>query len=289
MRNIARIFGTNNSLLYPFVQLILKENNGKKYFFMNQDEWQQIISKSVSYGNKVLWMELFSRIHYASIINLLRIKKWLDSISLAYEKGNLLSFCSSMRGLIEFGADSHFTFAAIPFHLAEEFTEIKSVFKGGGKEIIINQALEDALLHFSFAGRQSEKNERSKVYNAKQVKQYIEYSDKTGKLYDFYQNLSGYTHPSIESVTSYLEIAKYDIGEHLTVMEKDDEMINKLIYENHGLIENVLCLSIYPSLFNLKILTMFEIDEFISQSIEGICYEQFDVWNEIMYKIKNYA
>lgn len=286
---IARIFGTNNALLYPYIKLIINENIGKRYFFMNQDEWQRIILISRSHGNKIFWIELLNRVHYVSIVNLLRTKKWLDSISFSYENKNLLSFCSSMRGLIEFGADANFTFGAIPFHLAEEFAEIKSVFVGDRKEIIINQALEDALLHFSFAGKQTEKDDRSKVYNAKQIKQYIEFSDRGGKLYDFYQYLSGFIHPSTESVTSYLEIEKHDIGEYLRIDEKDEKIINELISNNHRLIENILCLSIYPSLFNLKMLTMFEIDDFRCQSIMGLYYEQFDTWNEIKSKIKNYA
>ncbi|GEM_PF-6101820 len=51
---IARIFGTNNALLYPYIKLIIDENIGKRYFFMNQDEWQRIILNSKSQGNKIL-------------------------------------------------------------------------------------------------------------------------------------------------------------------------------------------------------------------------------------------
>lgn len=287
MKTIPRIFGPNNVLLYPYVELIIEENIGRKYFFMNIDEWQRTLLNTRSHGNKIYWIELLNRVHYTSIINLLRIRKWLDSISLSYENKNLLSFCSSMRGLIEFGSDANFTLRAIPFHLAEKFTEIKSVFVEDKKEFIIDQALEDALLHFSYAGKQTKKDERSKVYNAKQIKEYIEYSDREGKLYDFYQYISGFIHPSTESVTSYFEIEKHDIGEYLKIEEKDEKIINELISDNQKLFDSILCLSIYPSLFNLKMLTMFEIDDFRCQSIMGLSYEQFATWNEIKSKMKN--
>lgn len=286
---IAQIFGTNNAMLYPYIKGVLKENVGKKYFFMNQNEWERIIFNSRGLGNRIFWIELLNRVHYASIVNLLRIQRWLDSTLYSYEHKNLLSFCSSIRGLIEFGVDANFTFSAIPFHLAEEFSEIKSIFngsRGNKEEIIINQALEDALLHFSFAGRQNKKGERSKVFNAKQIRQYIEYADKEGRLYKFYQYLSGFTHPSTESVTSYLKIEKHYTGEYLTIKANDKEVISQIIKSNHQLLDKILCLSIYPSLFNLKILSLFEIEEYKCQSIMGLYYEQFDIWNEIKSRIK---
>jgi hypothetical protein len=286
---IVRIFGHNNALLYPYVQLILKENIGKRYFIMNHAEWSRIIFNSRGHGNRIFWIELLNGVHYTSIVNLLRTKKWLDAITLSYENKNLLSFCSSLRGLIEFGADANFTFAAIPFHLAEEFNTIKSVFTDDRKEIIINKALEDALLHFSYAGKHVEKSDRSTVYNAKQIKQYIEYADKGGKLYDFYQYLSGFVHPSTESVTSYMEMDKHDIGEYLKIEVKDERVINQIIDNNQKLIDNILCLSIYPSLFNLKMLTMFDIPDFKCNSIMGLHYEQFSIWNEIKRRIKTTA
>lgn len=282
---IAKIFGKNNALLYPYIQLIVKENIQKRYFFMNQDEWQRILFNSKSFGNKICWTELLNRVHYASIVNLIRTQKWIDSSINSYENSNLLAFCSSIRGLIEFGSDANFTFGAIPFHLAEEFGDIKSIFDGEREEIIVNQALEDALLHFSFAGKHQQKGERTKVYNAKQIRQYIDYSDKNGKLYKFYQYLSGFTHPSTESIISYLEFEPHPQGEYLSFAMKDQNIINQIIIDNHKILDNVLCLAIYPSLFNLKMLTQFDIDDYKCNSILGLYYEQFDIWNEIKSKI----
>lgn len=283
---ITQIFGTNNALLYPYVQLILKENIGKKYFFINEEEWKLRMDESINQGNKIFWLELQNRVHFCSITNLLRTQKWIDALTLSFENQNLLSFCTSMRGLIEFATDSYYTFAAIPYHLADIFSEIESIFDTEKKEIVINQALEDALLHYTFAGKHRKKDNRSKIYNAKQIKDYIKYADESGKIQALYEHLSGFTHPSTESVTSFLKIQKHEIGEYLEVIDQDEETILKLVKNNQKLFDNILCLSIYPSLFNLKILSMFKIENFKSKSINSLNFDQLTIWKDIKSKIK---
>jgi hypothetical protein len=284
---IAQIFGTNNALLYPYIQVILEEGLGNKYFFMSNKEYQRLLINTPKNANRIYWIETLNRIQYGSIVNLLRSKKWIDALCSSVETNNLLSFCSSLRGLIEFAADSHYTFAAVPHHLAEEFQFIQSVFKSEKLELIQSKALEDALIHFSFAGSHRSKAENSKVYNAKQIRQYIEYSDdKNGSLYKFYKYLSGFVHPSTESIVSYLSFKNHQEGEYVKVQDSDEMKIKSIIEENKLILDSILCLSVYPSLFNLKMIAEFEIEQFKMKSILGLNYKQFKMWRDIKSRME---
>jgi hypothetical protein len=284
---LINLFGRDNALIYHSIELILTEEKDKSYFFMDQLEFKRISMNSLKNSNQIFWMELLNRVRYSSMINLIRSKKWIDSIVLGEQNQNLLLFCSSLRGCIESGADSYFTFAPIPAFVIKEMEDIKSVFDQNSPSFLKCKPLEDALIHYTHAGSRIPKGDGSKIYNAKPMSQYIKYcDDKEGSLSNLYQVLSSYVHPSRESVLSYVNITDHSSGEYLSVKINDNEEIRSLIDRYSRLLNRVFHLCIFPSLLNLKALSMIGIESLNVRWIDAFNFESSWLWKDMLDKIE---
>lgn len=286
-QELIDLFGRDNTLIYHSLELLLKEEKGQSYFFMSKEEFDRIASQNLKTSNQIFWIELLNRVRYSSMINLIRSKKWIDSIILGKQNQNLLLFCSSIRGCIESGADSYFAFAPIPAFVIKEMKDIKSVFDQNSPVFLKCKPLEDALIHYTHAGSRIPRSEDSKIYNAKPISQYIKYcDDKEGSLSNLYQVLSGYVHPSRESILSYVNITGHASGEYLAVEVNDHDEIRLLIGEYSKLLYRIFHLCIFPSLLNLKALSMIGVKSLNVKWIDAFNFESSWLWKDMLGKIE---
>ena len=287
-KELIKLFGRDHALLCLSLELLIEDEKKQSYFFMNKSEYERISLNNLKYGNQIFWIELLSRVRFSSLVNLIRSKKWIDGIVLSLMNNNLLSFWSNLRGLIESGSDANYTFAAIPAFIIKELDDIKSVFNQDSPSILTCKPLEDALIHYSHAGSHIPRSDTSKVYNSKQIKTYIEYSDnKDQRLSKFYKFLSGYVHPSRESILTYLNINGHETGEYLTVEDADSNELEILIDNSIGILNRVFRLGVYPALLNLKALSLLEIDQLKIKYIDAFNFEDTAEWKQVIEMSKN--
>lgn len=287
--SIPYIFGNDLTLLYPIVKEFVNGLEIKDYKFISLAEYEKMFKTDDRAACKLYWNEIFYRIQLSSILNLNRNIKWIDSIESAYKLKNHLAFCSSIRGLIESTADSCYAFNKIPFHLIENFSLINGVFKQTHNYFVKSQPLEDDLISFLFASKIIHKDNKDKVYEPKTNKEYITAIDGKidGKIYKFYSLLCEVVHPAHFSLSLYTKNYRDDSIEVIQISPNADEHLNEsLIVNNRKNLIKIFECSLIPSLTNLRVINLFEIDELNLNLINNIHFEQFEFWTELM-KRKN--
>ena len=179
----------------------------------------------------IYWTELLDRIHYASVLSLLRVNAWLSGAFSAIRDDNFHAFSASLRGLIESIADSCHALLWVPPHLSEKRTIISRALGHladvQSHEEYLDEHLETEMIHFSHAGRHKGKAILdSKKHKARTSKDYLDIL-KNGPgaiLIPIYEQLCEISHPAADSTLPFVlvhedheSLSAYEIRNDLSV------------------------------------------------------------------------
>lgn len=287
--SVPNIFGEDLALLYPVVKNFINGLDIKDYKFISIPEFEKILKTDPKLACKIYWTENFYRIQIGSILNLNRTVKWIDCVESNYSIKNHIGFCASIRGLLESTADSCDAFNKIPHHLIENFSLIEGVFKQTHNYFVKSQPLEDDLISFLYASKIVHKENQNKLYKPKHIIDYIATIDgtKDGELYKFYSLLCEVVHPAHFSLSLYTKNYSDTELEIIQINPHPDDMLNNsLIDNNRKNLSKIFELSLIPSLTNLRIINLFDIEDLKLKLINNIQFEQFEFWRELIKKKK---
>src|SRR5690606_30426987 len=149
--NIKKAIGSD---AYRFVEVgrhLLSEPPRVRYKFTTMDELMHTLKKSAEHGNQIYWTEMFYRSHMSAYSGLKRLLDWFRIIEVSSD--NFISYCSALRGMMECAGDTYDGLSAVAITLGDNKEVIKKALEGNLKEIMLNEELENKLIHFTHASK----------------------------------------------------------------------------------------------------------------------------------------
>jgi len=157
---------------------------------------------------RVYWSETLSRCHLAAATSIRRGLSWLNGAVTAAEEGNAFALAACLRSFIEAAADTNDGLAVVPLTLASMSQPISRAVQGKLNEFVVNEELEEKLIHFAYAARLKAKDQLPKHYRAKQSAEYVaEFNAiRSPRVIELYAHLCEYVHPAAASVQVFLQV-----------------------------------------------------------------------------------
>ncbi len=250
--------------------------------YKNQDinEWMQ-----------EYWTEMIYRYHLSCLATLLRTKKWLNSVLIAYKEKDYYLFCVALRGLIESCADSFYTFGKANPAFATNKDYIEKLFSSTKiKEVRISTELENELIHFIFA-RKLGKDEQKKypeAHQAEQVRRYLKVLN-NDKVLKVYSHLCQISHPSFESINIFL---KGESANNISVSSNcdDSKLITNLWEEYEEVIGTLINHALTPAICGLRLINLYKVDCLIDYKLDERLLNELNCgnyWEELLITLSN--
>jgi hypothetical protein len=182
------------------------------YTFVPDDWYQQWLHSdefSIKQQNQIIAMELIEKAHLASVTALMRAKRWADATCLAYEKENFLSWCASVRGLLESAGDTVDSLLNIPLALARQHRDLARYLAGNEEAgLVVAEEIEAKLDHFVHAKWMRARRGEERDLKAKDNVEYLGTLDQTiPNIKPLYHRLSSVCHPSNASIEYFYDVA----------------------------------------------------------------------------------
>lgn len=184
---------------------------------------------------------LLERSHLACVVTLARNHRWLRGAINSSDSKNLLAFAACLRGFLEAAADSHDVLQYVPMALIEGRDYLYKALHQPTlvQEEISFAALEDRLIHFAFAQKQSKGVVEPATPKPKATGEYIREIQHFGVqgAVELYAELCDLTHPAAPSVDCFLDATtcSYTLNflrdqERIdSLLERHDEPLIKLL------------------------------------------------------------
>jgi len=145
-------FWQKTELMIKTIDKIINANLHKKFVCFDNNEYQKLIIKNPSKASQIYWKEILDRAYLASLITILRNRKWIKGIHIGMENQNIFVFSASVRSLIESIADSIDALVLSSHEISKLHALIfKSLSGEAGNFLYQNKPLEDTLIHFLYA------------------------------------------------------------------------------------------------------------------------------------------
>lgn len=268
-----------------------------KYTYQIEDNafFEKTYADSPVELQKVYWMEILQRAHWAAFSSLLRNLKWTEGVTNAVDGNNFLSFTANLRCLIESCGDTLLSLKTVAMTLADNHDKITKVLEGNSNDntILVSKALEEILIHFSYARKITEEEKNAvgtipKYQNAKPASEYLKHLDNkldNGPIGALYSFLCQFSHPAAHSTHFFFKEEQEAQHYKFSYLDNPDENNIKLIlskYESE--IIKSLMLGFNPSLLVLKTLNLFGYPEVQTPNIDSINLEELKTWRYISDK-----
>lgn len=281
---------------YAIYSDVIEKIEHKRYQYTDLEGYLRIyidgLNKcDIRESQKIYWQEMLQRTHFASVISLIRSKKWLEGTVLGLETKNLLLFASSFRGFLEATVDSYYSLESLPTLMALNFKIINSVVRGELNKCISHEEIENKLIHFQFA-KKGKKGKTPEIKIALSNADYIKSFDLENLgIKELYSDLCELTHPAAKSVNCFTKEIKVseNYSYSVTSTETDDIVISKLINKYSNQIEHLLKTGLSLYCICLKILTLFDYEDVYSEYINRSIFDELldkEAWNIILEMIE---
>ena len=260
-------------------------NSETRYTIMAPDEYEHILKNDPSKGSEIYWREMSARAHLTALTGILRSRRWLSAVVSATRDKNLLAFASAFRGLIESAADTSSALQGIPLTLAHCHSQIIAALSGElDKTICSSSEMEDALIHFSHAGRPSEKappsHKAHKVYEYRQILK----EGRVTNVDECYSALCDLTHPGASSVWMWLN--SVDGIEIVLSAHQDESIISRFLQQYRTMMVELLMFAFNPAIITLNILNYFPIREFHTPELLNWNLSGIALWQKCQSELK---
>jgi hypothetical protein len=252
----------------------------KKYAYMNTDGYIYLFSQGFLKGNicesmQIYWREMLLRTHFAAVTSIIRNQKWISGVEFGMKSKNLMVFCASLRGLLESSVDTYYSLEQLPSGLSLNFKNINRAIKGELNQYFSSKEIEDKLIHYQFAHRGKE---CLYTHNALSISDYIKSADMDEKIRikELYSALCEITHPASNSVSCFTnEIIESENNSYIiTSASTDDSVIHNLASNHSNQIVYLMKLALSVSVTCLKILSLYEYSDVISEYINDCVFNK---------------
>lgn len=279
-----RLLGEKGASHLPVLdKLISQLANHHRYDFMSAVAFDELGRSDPQEWQKVYWLEILYRAHFAAYTSLLRTSRWLSAMFAASDANNYTAFLAAYRGCLEAAADSYDTFEHIPMWLADLSTVIKEIIEKRTDLPYIFKDLEDKLIHFTHARYVTKGEVVADTIRVKQTKQYLQKLIDTGlpEVDECYRELCDVTHPGIGSVRCYAEVGETDTGTWYRLRaDLDQHLIGHFCTNYQSVTERMMSVSVFHPVITLRILNEFNIDAVHTKTVETLGVEQLPVWTD---------
>jgi len=280
---IKEVFGKAGNVFQPLVESITAEVVGSKYTFLDPEDFKRLPPKEMM---RVYWTEMLYRAHWGASSNLLRHKRWANAcLALYHPNANYIAFCAALRGLTEAGADASYSLGNVPLTLAENYGSIVTALRRKAQVFTACKDLENMLIHFQFARKLEKFEQALDVHKAELSATYIasiEHPDKS-LIKPLYAHLCQVVHPAAQSLL-WMSPAE---TENIEISHGDDKTwITALCEDYRKAIEWVQMQSVNSSIFVLKVLNLFPIEEVKTKRVENINMSSMPLWHKIDRALK---
>lgn len=247
---------------------LLSETSTVKYKFLTENELNNSYQQSTKLGNKNYWLEIFYRCHMSSYSGLKRLLDWVSIIEQSSE--NFISYCSGLRGLMECAGDTYDGLSAIAITLGENKQVIKMAINGLQNEIVINQDLEDKLIHFTHASKEYAQTTKIKNHIPKKPYEYVRALENgsTMKFYEYYSFLCELTHPAGTSLGYNFD--ENDKNELFFNPSKDKTLVANSFLRDKDMIIEILMKGFNPITLLIKTINLFKIETMYSRYADKV-------------------
>jgi hypothetical protein len=278
------------SLLHPdatrFIEMIDQlgvAGWNTRYNFMPIEEYEPLIKTAPGKGMEIYWNEILGRAHLTAATAILRSRHWVDAVRLGATENNVLSFAAAFRGLIESAADSSTTLGLVPVTLARDLPQILQALSGNiGLQMFLAPALEDALIHYSYARHltKPELQAAPPSHKALHVRDYIKVLEKgeVPNVIACYRALCDLTHPGATSVWLWLWRIS-DVAMELKASQ-DDRVIGYFLTEYRETLVRLLMFAFNPALTTLRVLNYFPLVELHTPALENWHMSGIGLWRK---------
>lgn len=201
-------------------------------------------------------LSLLERSHLACVVTLARNHRWLNGVLSNSESSNLLAFSACLRGFLEAAADSHDVLQHLPPTLIEGRDFLYTALH---QPTLVQQEftfseLEDRLIHFAFAQRQTKGAAGPSHHEPKATTHYIRQMQNFGVegAIELYAELCELTHPAAPSVDCFLDTkpCSYTLN-----FQRDHDCIVSLLGRHNGALLKLLMYSFNSALTGLAFLS----------------------------------
>lgn len=254
-----------------------------RYNFLPNEEYETLIQTNPGKGMQIYWNEILGRAHLTAATAILRSRHWVDALCLGAKENNLLSFAAAFRGLIESAADSSTTLQLVPLTLARAHTQILKALSGNvGMQRFLAPALEDALIHYSYARHltKPELQAAPPSHKALHVRDYIEVLEKgeVANVVACYRELCDLTHPGATSVWMWLWPIS-NVAMELKARQ-DDREIAYFLTEYRETFVGLLMFAFNPALTTLRVLNYFPLVALHTAALENWNMSGIPLWRK---------
>lgn len=227
-----------------------------EYLYSDNQKFASLLREGeTSKAMEIYWFEILQRVHFGAVAGLLRQQKWLEGIINSSINSNFICFSSCFRGLIESAGDTHDVFQYVPLTLADCFSYVSQALNSKLEELVINEALEDKLIHFSHARRVEKGETTPDSHRAETSKHYVEAMGST-QLVKCYSELCQVVHPASSSVNCFF-IQKSN-GKWACTNENDELLIKDFIRRYTSVFSIIFMLPVNSCVLTLQLLNQFD-------------------------------
>jgi hypothetical protein len=251
-----------------------------KYQFMDNDAYFAFLKEDPPNATAWYWVEMLQRAHLAAATSLLRGHAWLSGVEHAIESDNALAFAACWRGFMEAAADTWDGLGSAPETLANYHRDVSVALSGHAKAFPGCKELEDGLIHFAHARKLAKNEQAPESHEAKQPKEYFaQYKGNSAAVYSFYNDLCGFTHPAMPSVSAFLGDCP-DASIMLTPAQ-GQKQIATLVAKHLAVVPLMLTTGLNSPLVLLKIVNHFGIENLQTPRLNSFRFDSMPIGKRI--------
>jgi hypothetical protein len=288
------VFGDPGRLLRQLSRDAWNRTHTQKYGFLDSRVFEEMLRTDVKMANLIYWGEVLQRAHSIALLSLRRHEKWQEGCIAAFTgDGNYLVFGTALRGMLEAALDGYYSMRGLPMTLAQEHKTITAALEGQLEMHRTCQALEDLLIHFSFAKKVDKKKQQG-VPESHIALDPWEYRKGTelprNMTEDFrylYDSLCALSHPTsigLEHLWGSLPDGRYEVKQQCD----DKRYILDLIHQHKSTIDNIFLMTTNSAGATLRLLNHFpfpyayKVQGIDSWRNELISQWEFPIWPKLM-------
>ena len=236
-----------------------------QYTFMDDEEYQDLLSLDLSEGMRIYWRETLQRAHLTAATAILRSRHWLSGVQQAMGENNLLLFAAAFRGLMESAADASTALIGTPLTLAQSHPLITEALEGRATTVYISSELENELIHYSH-GRRITGPERAKAPRSHKARDPQEYRKIFGdqnaeNVRQCYNDLCDLTHPGASSVWMWLRSIDAAGLEFRLSTQRDEALIAGFLQQYPTITLELLMFAFNAPVIALNVLNYFPVED----------------------------
>lgn len=277
------VFGDATSFL-PVLEETVAAISDSTYRFVDANDFVATSGSDPRAFAKFYWTQRLMHCHLAAGTSLLRGRRWTDGMSQALAQGNLLSFSTAFRGMIEASADTFVALRYVPRLLAEHHSLIRSalLMELPAGTVVRSTQLEKLLEHYTFAKYERKPSAEDRTRVAKKTWDYMKelQEDELDAIRECYRELSDIAHPASASVFAFLE--QRDEGATYTLREDSDiELIQQLSSRHQRVLLPLLQALVIPSLLTFRLISLVGLAEYSVPYVDKMDFGGIAEWKRI--------